>query len=221
MPNTRDIRRRIRSINNTRQITRAMEMVAATKMRKAQQAVLDSRAYAAKAEHLFAAVSRTSEKLDAPLLERRPVKRVAVILATSDRGLCGAMNTNVFRKTFQELVGLGKPHSIIAMGRKGEQQARIRGLELTASFTGLLDTPEYQEVLPVAEIVVDEFTSGRVDAIYLAYPKFVSTLRTEPVFSKLLPADVEEEVPDASAGQALTQFEPSPECVTPLTMGFV
>lgn len=215
MQNTREIKRRIRAIENTRQITRALEMVAAAKMRKAQEAVLKSRDYADRMEGIFAMVAASAERLDQPLLETRPVKRVGVVMVTSDRGQCGAMNTNVLRHTLAELRNRAgsKPASFVILGRKGEQVARAQGADIARTFAGLADAPEYAEVLEAAQTVRDEFIGGRFDEIWLAYPKFVSTLKNEPTFIRLLPAVVEEAAGEETGAKALTLFEPSPEAV--------
>ncbi len=207
MPNTRDIKRRLGSIDNIRQITRAMEMVAATKMRRAQDGVLAARAYGEKARELLTAVAAEDVGHDQPLLVRRPVKRTAVVLISTDRGLCGALNTNVLKAG---LTAAGSPGqaSFITVGRKAEQALAARRLPLAASFMGLLDTPRYEEVLPIAELLISEFTKGTFDAIDLVYPRFVSTLRNEPVTERLLPSDLPER---ESGSAALLSFEPSAE----------
>ena len=214
MANTREIRRRIGSVKNTRQITKAMELVAATKMRKAQLAVEESRDYAERAEGLFTMVASSGEPLDAPLLERRAVKRVAVVTVGTDRGLCGGLNTNLVREVALKLPDLakGKPVEIIPVGRKVEQGARARDLQLGQGFFGINDSPVYEEIQDVAASVRDAFTDGRYDAIYLAYPKFVSILRNEPQITQLLPAALPEGHEQAGV-HAVTQFEPSPEAV--------
>jgi F-type H+-transporting ATPase subunit gamma len=206
MASTRDIKRRLQSIDNTRQITRAMEMVSATKMRKAQDAVRAGRAYGERAQELLAAVSAEADGREQPLLARRPIKKTGVVLVTSDRGLAGAMNTNVLKAGLEAAKGVQS--TFIPVGRKAEQALSARKLPMTAAFSGLLDTPEYREVLPIAEILISDFTEGKLDAIDLVYPKFVSTLRNEPAVERLLPATL----PDRQEGaRALLSFEPSPE----------
>lgn len=209
MPNSRDIKRRIRSIENTRQITKAMEMVAATKMRRAQTSVMASRAYAEAAERMLRAVGSNADTLGHPLLTARPVKHTAILVMASDRGLAGAMNTNVLRAAVETHASAGKA-SFIAIGRKS-LPLRRNG-ELTGSFDGLSDSPQYVDVLPIARIATEEFAAGNVDRVVLVYPKFISTLRNEPVVEQLLPAIVEES--DETVTQsAQTLFEPSPEAV--------
>jgi F-type H+-transporting ATPase subunit gamma len=206
--NVRDIKRRIRSIENTRQITRAMEMVAGTKMRKAQAAALRSRDYAVKANDLLAAVAGEADTHRQPLLERRPVKRTGFVVMGSDRGLCGSMNTNVLRAALAE-AGKSGGTAFVAIGRKAEQGLRHRSL--TASFQDLSDQSRYEEIVPVGETLVDEFEQGRVDRVVLVYPEFVSTLVNRPKFETLLPAELPE---DRTKGEhAPVLYEPSPEFV--------
>ncbi|HEY8108931.1 MAG TPA: ATP synthase F1 subunit gamma [Patescibacteria group bacterium] len=209
MASTRDIKRRLSSIDNTRQITRAMEMVAATKMRKAQAAVRAGREYGERAQELLNAVSAEADGREQPLLARRPIKRTGVVLVTSDRGLAGAMNTNVLKAGLG--AAKGGQSTFVPVGRKAEQALSARKLPMTAAFSGLLDTPEYQEVLPIAEILINDFTEGKLDAIDLVYPRFVSTLRNEPVVERLLPATLPEKKEGGQSARALLNFEPSPE----------
>ncbi len=212
--NARDIKRRMKSIENTRQITKAMEMVAATKMRKAQAAVIASRDYADRARKLLAAVSAEAAPEDIqnqPLLRQRPVKRTAFVILGSDRGLCGAMNTNVFRTALQEANGASGP-AFVAIGRKAEQAFRKQSL--VASFGDLADLSHYEEVLPMAELLAEEFTAARLDQIVMIYPEFVSTLTNRPRTETLLPAVLpKDEQPDRTASSAQTLYEPSPEAV--------
>lgn len=210
MSSTRDIRRRIGSVDNTRQITKAMEMVAATKMRRAQEKVRASRDYAGKAAELLAAVTATGDSHGQPLLEARPVKKRAVLVMSSDRGLCGALNTNILRAALE---AAGDVNTVfVPVGRKAQDGLRVRNQELLATFTGLLDTPHYSDILPVAELVISEFTIESVDEVLLVYPQFVSTLTNEAVVRPLLPA-ILPEGDSAPKSSALTMFEPSPEAV--------
>jgi F-type H+-transporting ATPase subunit gamma len=212
--NARDIKRRMKSIENTRQITRAMEMVAATKMRKAQAAVTVSRDYADRARKLLAAVSAEAAPEDIenqPLLKQRPVKKTAFVVLGSDRGLCGSMNTNTFKAAFQEADGVTGP-AFVAIGRKAEQAFRKQSL--VASFGDLADLSHYEEVLPMAELLAEEFTAERLDKIVMVYPEFVSTLTNKPRVETLLPAVLpKEETEKQTENSAQTLYEPSPEAV--------
>ncbi len=231
MANTRDLRRRIKSIDNTRQITRAMEMVAATKMRRAQAAVKGSRAYADKAAELFRAVAATPEAAEHPLLVRGrggSSPNLAIIVMGSDRGLAGALNTNVLRHALTAAQQSGGSARFVSVGRKIQTSLRVSGQEIIATFTGLLDTPELPEVSPIVQLVTDEFTSGAIDKVQLVYPKFESTLVNHPELVTLLPAastpatitaeetgrgDTAKTETSHVASSAQTLFEPNPSAV--------
>lgn len=217
--NTRDIKRRIRQVDNTRQITRAMEMVAATKMRRAQEAVKVSRDYATKARELLGAVTAdasAADVLNQPLLAKRPVKRSCLVVMTSDRGLCGAMNANVLRYAQAEADKEKAAISYVAVGGKAERALARADQTLVASFAGLADSAHYEDIRPVAKILVDEFTAGRLDRITLVYPQFVSTLVNRPHAEPLLPAEPTENSESqttAKGPKAVTLYEPSAESV--------
>ncbi len=192
MPSLRDLRRRIRSVRNISQITKAMEMVAASRMRRAQQRVMASRPYA----HAIAEVIADIAALDIDperrpkLLDSRPVSTVGIVLITSDRGLCGALNSNVIRTaTTLALETLQKPVRWITVGRKGRDFMLRYGQNVTAEFTGLGDYPSLMDVAPIARIAMDEFEQGRVDEVYVIYTRFISTLVQRPHVMKLLPVE--------------------------------
>lgn len=181
--NTRDIRRRIKSIKNTAQITKAMQMVAAAKMRKAQQAALSGRAFAEMLNRVVVSVRDREEELRHPLLEERPVRRELIIVITSDRGLCGAFNTNLLR----EFGGLDLSTSaFIALGRKGVQYLARTKREMIAHFQ-LKDTPTYADVRPIAKLIIDQFLAGEIDRVRVLYNAFVNTLVQTPVFQTIAP----------------------------------
>jgi len=195
MPSTREIRRRITSAKNISQITRAMEMVAASRMKRAQAAVLAGRPYAEKIEdviqHLSARIQASGDEGSHPLLESRPVKQIAVIMVTADKGLAGALNTNVIRRTTRFILEQGDvPVNMIAVGRKGRDFMVRYGRPLIAEFTNLGDRPTIVDVRPIARVATDEYISGRADVVYLVYTDFVNTLVQRPTVYQLLPADI-------------------------------
>ncbi|HET9494576.1 MAG TPA: ATP synthase F1 subunit gamma [Chloroflexia bacterium] len=196
MPSTREIRRRIGSAKNVSQITRAMEMVAASRMRRAQQAVTAGRPYAEKIEdviqNLAARISSADQEEVPALLRARPIKSVAVILITADRGLAGALNTNVIRRALRFIQSEveGVPVELIAVGKKGRDFMVRYGRSLTAEFTGLGDRPAITDIIPIARVATDEYLSGRVDAVYIIYTDFVNTLLQRPTVYRLLPVDL-------------------------------
>ena len=189
MPSLRDIRRRIRSVKNTAQITKAMEMVAASRMRRAQQRVLAARPYSEAMRSLIcelAAVSARAEALH-PLLVQREVDTVGVILLTSDRGLAGALNTNTIRRGTELILEQTVDIQLITVGRKGQDFMARRGHQLLATFTRLGDRPDYMDIVPIARVVMDSYLDGVMDVCHIVYPKFVSTLAQKPEVVQLLP----------------------------------
>jgi F-type H+-transporting ATPase subunit gamma len=213
----REIRRRIRSIKNTAQITRAMEMVAASKMRRAQQAVLAARPYADRIRAMLgdlAAMTSPAEEVRAfPLLQRRPVKRIQLILVTSDRGLAGALNTNVIRRAVDFITReRSEPiehFDIVAIGRKGRDFLVRYGWPMIAEFTRITDRPSVEAIRPIVELATQDFISGRVDAVFVVYTHFINTLRQEPRVFQLLPI----EPPEESGAISDYIFEPDPATV--------
>jgi len=182
MPSTRDIRRRIKSVKNTRQITKAMELVAASKMKKAQQAALAGRAYAGLMAEMLAAVAGRVEESQHPFLARREVRTRGIILVTSDKGLCGPLNSNLF-KLVTEVKG---PAKYAVIGRKGSQFIARTKRELLADFT-VSDRVAFAEVKVVTEFMTKRFLDGAVDTVELIYPHFRNTLVQTPTNLPLLP----------------------------------
>ncbi|HRA49167.1 MAG TPA: ATP synthase F1 subunit gamma, partial [Thermomicrobiales bacterium] len=204
-----------RSVRNISQITRAMEMVAASKMRRAQQRVLASRPYA---EHLelmigdLAAVQMDAEDLSAfPLLTKREIKRTAVILITPDRGLTGPLNSNIIRRAARYITAEsdGKPVEVISVGKKGRDFMIRTGQTVTSSYTGFGDQVAMAELRPVVQAAIGDFVDGKVDAVHVVYARFVNTLTQVPDVRQILP------IVQPASGGAYTDyiFEPSPQVV--------
>jgi F-type H+-transporting ATPase subunit gamma len=192
MASTREIRRRIRSIGSIAKVTKAMETVAASKMRRAQQQVLATRPYAAKSWEVLTYLARLRPiaAAEQPLLQQREVARISVLLITADRGLAGAYNSNIIRKTalqIQQWEQEGKQVSVVTVGRKGRDWMLRHGPPLRAEFTGLSDRPSSNDIAPVASVVIEDFVRGYSDAVYLAFTDFINTLRQEPDIRQLLP----------------------------------
>ncbi len=212
MPTIREIRRRIRSVSNTAKITRAMEMVAASKMRRAQMNALAGRPYADKMRQMLADLAESIEslKLEAPhpLLEKRPVERVAVVLVSTDRGLCGGLNANLNRHAASfALEKKDVELKAIAVGRKGRDFLLRIGIPMIAEFVNMGDYPSFDDVRPIARLLMDEYTSGGVDGVYLIFPLFVNTMVQRPEVRQVLPIEVPR---GASAGSLEYIYEPSP-----------
>jgi F-type H+-transporting ATPase subunit gamma len=192
MPSTREIRRRIKSIKNISQVTRAMEMVAASRMRRAQQAVLAGRPYAEKIDQVIAnlAARMSGQEDDAghPLLAQRPIKRVGVVLITADRGLCGSLNTNIIRRATRFILDeAGGEPQMVTVGKKGRDFMIRYGRPVVAEFINYGDRPGIVDIAPIARVITEEFTRGHVDSIQLIYTDFVNTLIQRPMVYQLLP----------------------------------
>ena len=189
MASLRDIRRRIRSVRSTAQITRAMQMVAASRMRRAQQRALASRPYADAIRVMLGELSqqRSDPSTVHPLLQVRPERRAAYVVFTSDRGLAGPLNGNVLRRATEEILARTGDPELITVGRKGHDFFSRRCRRLAATFIGLGERSEYREVIPVARVAIDAYTAETVDAVYLIYPRFVTTLTQQPTVTRLLP----------------------------------
>ncbi len=223
MASLRTVRRRIKSVRNISQITKAMEMVAASRMRRAQLRVLASRPYSERLQRLIAdlAVRPNPDGEAQPLLQHRETRnRVGLVVMTSDRGLCGGLNSSVLRQTMARILESGGPEAVdvVTVGRKGQDFLARRGVRLRSTFTHLGDTPGILAVQPIARSIIGDFTSGRIDAAYLLFPRFVSTLVQRVNVQQLLPV-----IPNTMEGPQLEYiFEPSaPEILSDLLPRYV
>src|SRR5688572_14946840 len=222
MPSLKDIRGRIGSVRNIAQITRAMEMVAASRMKRAQDAILAARPYS---DELRAALSRVAAVVGEevhPLLARRPVKRVALIMITTDRGLAGSLNANAIRAALrwtQDRIGRATEDGgrveveAITIGRKGRDGLRRAGIPIAAHFPQLGDRPAFSDVTPIARLVTEDFLEGKYDEIDVAYSTFISTLTQRPEIKPLLPIATPKQEEGADVENDEYLFEPSPEAV--------
>ncbi|HEX2280423.1 MAG TPA: F0F1 ATP synthase subunit gamma [Thermomicrobiales bacterium] len=219
MASTREIRRRIRSVGNMQQITRAMEMVSAAKMRKAQQRVTASRPYSEQLRQIMSDLATQQpdpeQQAQFPLLQVRPVRTVELIVVTPDRGLTGALNTNILRRASRFILEETPPSSggetraevqVIAVGKKARDYFVRTRQNVIAEFIGIGDTTTLDAVRPIADIAIDDFASGKVDAVYVVYSRFINTLVQRPEVMQILPV----EPPPAHEGYADYIFEPSP-----------
>jgi F-type H+-transporting ATPase subunit gamma len=211
VPSTREIRRRIRSVGNMSQITRAMEMVSAAKMRKAQQRVTASRPYSEQLRQIMSDLATQQpdpeQQAQFPLLQTRPVRTIELIVVTPDRGLTGALNTNILRRASRFILEeAGAPVQVIAVGKKARDYFVRTRQNVIAEFIGIGDTTTLDAVRPIADIAIDDFASGKVDAVYVVYSRFINTLVQRPEVLQILPV----EPPPAHEGYADYIFEPSP-----------
>jgi F-type H+-transporting ATPase subunit gamma len=215
MASTREIRRRIRSVKNIAKVTKAMETVAASKMRKAQQQVLATRPYAEKSWEVLTYLARLrgSEAAEQPLLQKRPEKKIGLLLISGDRGLAGAYNANVIRKAAVQISEWEKAEvqiNLITVGKKGRDWMLRHGPPLRAEFTGLTDRPSSNDVAPIASVLIEDFIAQQFDAVYMAYTEFHSTLRQDPTVKKLLPIEPAEPTTPLVADYI---FEPNPQTI--------
>lgn len=215
MATLRQIRQRIRSVKNISQVTRAMEMIAASNMRRAQQATLASRAYSEKARDVlsYVATEPGSSKTLHPLLAKRdPVNNIAIVLYSADRGLAGAYNVNAIRKTLDFM----KPYEaekkqvhLITVGRRGRDLMRRFGKQVTADFSDMGIRPELTQISALARVTLDEFLENRADEVYLSFTDFVNVLRQVPTIRRILPierAEIKQQGP-----AAVYLYEPNAE----------
>ncbi|SDG70964.1 F0F1 ATP synthase subunit gamma [Propionivibrio dicarboxylicus] len=191
MASGKEIRNKIKSVESTRKITKAMEMVAASKMRKAQDRMRAARPYGEKIRRVAGNLSHALTDYAHPFLERRDeVKGVGLIVVTSDKGLCGGLNTNVLRlalSKMKEWDAEGKSLQVSAVGNKGFGFMVRAGANLVSHLTGLGDTPHLEKLIGPAKVLLDAYVNGEVDVVYIAYTRFINTMKQEPVIEQLLP----------------------------------
>ena len=202
MASVRQIRRRIRSVENTAKITKAMSMIAASKMRRAQEMALRGRPYSERMRDLLADLAAQPDEDENihPLLRRRDVERVEIVHITPDRGLTGGLNSNVNRAAAQFALDQSGQVSVVAVGRKGRDFMVKYGRDVRAVFTDLGDRPSITDVTPIARLVIDSYSEERVDAVYVSYAEFVSTTSQRPVVQPLLPVVPAELRPQDAVG---------------------
>lgn len=218
MATIRQIKRRITSIQSTTKITNALQLVAASKMRRAQDRAVQAQPYAEKLRTVLAGLAGESSDGDEslhPLLVERPAQSIAVLHITPDRGLCGGLNANMNRSAGNFVAMHNEPSHIIAVGKKGRDFFVRAHMHLLAEFTELGDYPSQADTLAIARVVIDDYLNGTVDRVYVSYPQFVSTAVQRPVVRQLLPIEPPS-VENAAQAESLRQsyiFEPSPKVV--------
>ncbi len=203
----RDIRRRIRSVENTRKITQAMKMVAAAKLRRAQESAQAARPYAERIEDALRSVAQDTSASRMPLLRPRSVQKIGYVVLTGDRGLSGPFNANILRRLQQEL-GHGSDQIFFAVGRKGRDFLRHRGHHIAKEYIGIGDYPRYYQAQALGEDIVRAFVSGEVDEVRLVYAQFVSAMTQRPVVQQLLPVER-----PSGGGSRQYIYEPDAEAV--------
>jgi F-type H+-transporting ATPase subunit gamma len=194
MAGTKEIRTKIKSVQNTRKITKAMEMVAASKMRRAQERMRNARPYSEKVRNIAANLGKANPEYRPAYMVEREVKKAGIILVTTDKGLCGGLNTNILRvltNTLKDLNTNGVGISCTAIGTKGLQFLGRVKAQVVSQVTQLGDTPHLEKLIGAIKVQLDAYENGEVDAVYLAYTRFINTMKQEPVVEKLLPLSSE------------------------------
>ncbi|KGP63764.1 ATP F0F1 synthase subunit gamma [Legionella norrlandica] len=196
MAGAKEIRSKISSINKTRKITRAMEMVAASKMRKTQERMRASKPYANKIYEVIKHIARANSEYRHPFMSEREIKRKGIIIVTTDRGLCGGLNSNLFRETIRTIRNWqeqGKEVDIAVIGRKGQAFFRRVGGNVLASIDHLGDTPSVNDLIGVVKIMLDAYYNGVIDSLHIVYNEFINTMAQKPLVKQLLPLPKSEE----------------------------
>ena len=191
MAGSKEIRTKIKSVENTRKITKAMEMVAASKMRKAQDRMRVSRPYAEKIRNVAAHLSFANPEYRHPyLIKRDVVKNIGLIVVSSDKGLCGGLNTNMLRLSVNQMKNWeteGKAITVSAIGNKGFSFMNRVGANVKSHITGLGDVPHIETLIGTIKVMLDAYEAGEIDQLYISYTKFINTMKQEPVMEQLLP----------------------------------
>jgi F-type H+-transporting ATPase subunit gamma len=207
----RDIRRRITAAKNIKQITRAMQFVAASKLRRAQESTLAARPYSEKIDEVLADVAAVLGAEDHPLLAEPTEAKRLLILVTTDRGLAGPLNTNTIRFVSRLITEHQGDLAVVSIGRKGRDAMRRARVPLEAHFAGFGDKPTFADVLPLARLIADDCLAGKYGRIEIVYSRFISTLSQKPVMDQLLPIKPAEDTEGIPGNQFI--FEPSPQAV--------
>ncbi|MGZ5090579.1 MAG: F0F1 ATP synthase subunit gamma [Burkholderiales bacterium] len=207
MPGSKEIRTKIKSVQNTRKITKAMEMVAASKMRRAQERMRAARPYGEKIRNVAAHISHANPEYRHPfLIERDTVKRVGIIVVTADKGLCGGLNTNVLRLALSKVrdwEAAGEEIEACAIGNKGLGFLQRLGAQVVSQVTGLGDRPHMERLIGAVKVMLDGYMADRFDRLLIFYTRFLNTMKQEPVMEQLLPLSAEHISVSSESGAAI------------------
>jgi F-type H+-transporting ATPase subunit gamma len=213
----KEIRGKIKSVENTKKITKAMEMVAASKMRKAQDRMRSARPYSDKIRNIAAHLAQANPEYTHPfLVTQDTAKKVGIIVVTTDKGLCGGMNTNVLRQVtnkVRELEGQGKKVEAVAIGNKGLGFMNRIGAKVVSQAVGLGDTPHLDKLIGPVKVLLDDYQEGKLDAVYLFYTKFINTMKQEPMMDQLLPLSADRMEADKNSHSWDYIYEPDAQSV--------
>ena len=221
----KEIRGKIKSVENTKKITKAMEMVAASKMRKAQERMRAARPYAEKVRQITGNLSRANPEYTHPFMQTNDAKVAGFVVVTTDKGLCGGLNTNVLRAVTTQLKDLqaqGQTAEVVAIGNKGLAFMNRIGAKVVSSVTGLGDTPHLDKLIGPVKTLLDAYTEGRVNAVYVCYTKFINTMKQESVVEKLLPLNAGDLQGDTTGRDWDYVYEPdAPAVIDELLLRYV
>ncbi|MBV8247854.1 MAG: F0F1 ATP synthase subunit gamma [Comamonas sp.] len=212
----KEIRGKIKSVENTKKITKAMEMVAASKMRKAQDRMLAARPYSEKIRNIAAHLGEANPEYVHPFMQVNDAKKVGVIVVTTDKGLCGGMNTNVLRivtNKLRELQDAGIATDAVAIGGKGLGFLNRVGAKVVSHATGLGDTPHLDKLIGPVKVLLDQYAEGKLSAVYLSYTKFINTMKQESVVEQLLPLSSEKMQAEKTGASWEYIYEPDAQSV--------
>ena len=212
----KEIRGKIKSVENTKKITKAMEMVAASKMRKAQDRMRAARPYAEKVRQITGNLSRANPEYTHPFMKSNDAKTAGFVVVTTDKGLCGGMNTNVLRAVttkLRELQSQGVETQAVAIGNKGLGFLNRVGAKVVAHVTNLGDTPHLEKLIGPVKVLLDAYAEGKINAVYLSYTKFINTMKQESVVEQLLPLSSEQMQADKSGPSWDYIYEPDAQAV--------
>ena len=212
----KEIRGKIKSVENTKKITKAMEMVAASKMRKAQDRMRAARPYAEKVRQIAGNLSRANPEYTHPFMEKNEGKVAGFIVVTTDKGLCGGLNTNVLRAVtnrFKDVQAEGQGIEVVAIGNKGLGFLNRVGAKVVAHVTNLGDTPHLEKLIGPVKVLLDAYAEGKINAVYLSYTKFINTMKQESVVEQLLPLSSEQMQADKSGPSWDYIYEPDAQAV--------
>ena len=212
----KEIRGKIKSVENTKKITKAMEMVAASKMRKAQERMLAARPYSEKVRNIAAHLGEANPEYVHPFMQVNDAKKVGVIVVTTDKGLCGGMNTNVLRvvtNKLRELQDAGVSAETVAVGSKGLAFLNRIGAKVVSQATALGDQPHLEKLIGPVKVLLDQYAEGKLNAVYLSYTKFINTMKQESVVEQLLPLSNEQMQAEKTGASWEYIYEPDAQSV--------
>jgi F-type H+-transporting ATPase subunit gamma len=221
MAGSKEIRNKIKSVQSTRKITKAMEMVAASKMKKAQDRMRRARPYGDRIRNIAAHLAHANTEMRHPFLVKSPgAKDIGIILVTSDKGLCGGLNTNALRlltNKVRDWQAEGRKAIFTAFGNKGFVFLQRFGAEVVSHLVGLGDTPHLERIVGPAKVIVDAYSEGRIGALYIVYTRFINTMKQESVIEQILPLPADRLKEDVSANRAAWDYLYEPDAEAALT----